>query len=169
MRRHKLYLRSFEAYAFFNQFEIWCAGKKLISHFYIHFYTFAIFKIGPKPLFDEPSNIPKILPIPFSTVPGKFSSLSVCPVGAVSKITQLYSMSVISFMTSEKLTASSTPGKVWAKSCIIFFMPLSEPVISSGNPSTPTFGSISIANRLSNPSTLVGTFENFWSYRKNKK
>ncbi len=67
------------------------------------------------------------------------------------------------FITSEKLTASSMPGKDPTISCNIALPAVkkSSPPTSSGNSVMPPEGSISMANKFSNPLTFVGFFVNF--------
>mmetsp|Transcript_9355 Transcript_9355/g.28182 ORF Transcript_9355/g.28182 Transcript_9355/m.28182 type:complete len:217 (+) Transcript_9355:269-919(+) len=84
----------------------------------------------------------------FSKSDGKLSSLRVWPVGAVSKTTTENSIDFISFVIWENETSSSMPG-----------MNLVMSFISSrgSTDSAAVCGSISMANRLSKPSTLVGS------------
>eukprot|EP00128_Syssomonas_multiformis_P017429 Colp12_sorted_trinity150504_noHs@7695 len=96
---------------------------------------------------------------------GRANRRSVCPVGAVSKTMTSYSMLRTSFMTSAKPMASSIPGMASVSSCIIDIastppMPLPSRTLGAVSPRSMD-GSISMANKLSKPLTLVGSLVNF--------
>ena len=104
----------------------------------------------------SPACRPSTFSRPLSSVLGSASSRSVCPVGAVSNTTTSKVNEFTCFRISAKLNASSMPGMLDARSP-------STPSVSAfpSSPSIGGFGSTSIANRLSNPSTGLGFPQNF--------